>query len=106
MAVSDANLDLLRVSSQFIGRVRIAVINYAIWLQNENTTGAKGNWAAEIASQPAAVENWTFRMLPFVLINVAQGSTITGSGATLDIAATDAVIRGQIVTQIENIITE
>lgn len=104
MAVSDVNLNALRTSPAFVGRVRIAVINYAVYLRNSGATGARGNWAAEILSQPAAVENWTQRMLPFALINVAQGSSTTGSGDTLDIAAADNAIRGEIENQINGLV--
>ena len=101
MAVNDASLNSLRTSPQFIGRVRMAVTNYAVYLNNQSTTGALGNWSAEVLSQASAVEAWTARMLPFVLINVAAGSSVTGSGETLDVAATDAALRSQVETQIQ-----
>lgn len=104
MAVSDTNLNLLRTSPAFVGRVRTAVINYAVYLKNVGTTGARGNWSAEILSQSAAVENWTQRMLPFALINVAAGSSVTGSGDTLDIAAADSAIRGEVESQVNGLV--
>lgn len=100
MAVSDANLNLLRTSPAFVGRVRMSVINYAVYLKNTGATGNRGNWAAEILSQGAAVESWTARMLPYALINVAQGSTTTGVDDALDITAADGAIRGEVETQI------
>jgi len=100
MAVSDANLNLLRTSTAFVGRVRMAVINYAVYLKNTGATGNRANWCGEILTQAAAIESWTSRMLPYALINVAQGSTVTGSGDTLDVAADDSAIRGQVETQI------
>jgi hypothetical protein len=100
MAVSDTNLNTLRTSPAFVGRVRMAVINYAVYLKNSGATGNQGNWSAEMLTQPAAVEQWTARMLPYALINVAMGSTTTGDGETLDIVAADSAIRGEVETQI------
>jgi hypothetical protein len=100
MAVSDAVLNQLRASPAFVGRVRIAVVNYAVYLKNINATGALANWSNEVLNGPSSVEQWTGYLLPFVLINIAAGSNATGSGDTLDIEATDGAIRGQVETQI------
>lgn len=101
MAVNDATLATLRTSPQFVGRVRIAILNYAVFLDNSNAGGAFRNWSNQILNSPAAVEQWVALLIPYALINVAQGSTATGTGDTLDIAATDAALRGQIETQIQ-----
>jgi hypothetical protein len=107
MAVSYAVLNQLRESPAFVGRVRIAVINYAVYVWNLRNsvdppppTAAQLNWSNEVRNGASAVEQWTQYMLPYVLINVAAGSNATGSGDSLDIEAADSAMSGEVEAQI------
>ena len=100
MAVNDSVLNQLRTSPAFVGRVRIAVINYAVYLRNVAATGALANWANEVLNGASAVEQWTGYMMPYALINVAAGSDATGTGDTLDVEAAQSAFRGEVETQI------
>lgn len=102
MALTYVERHSLINATQFLARVESAIMKYAIYLHNANTTGPRGQWALnmiEDANARAAAVAWAKW---YALENVAVAGTLTGEGATLDSDATDAALSSQIETQINN----
>ena len=105
MAIAYHELALLPRSDQFLRRVRMAVVLYAVEVMRSGYGGATGrDWATGIITG-ATVEAWVQRLLPY-LLDAAVGGATTGEGATLDVDATDAALSTVIQQQIAVLVGE
>ena len=98
MALTYVQRNTLLSSATFAGRIRSAILKYAIYLRNSHAAGNLGRWAAEVIDNAVVRELWVTRLTSYVIENVAAAGALSGAD---DSDATDSAISGQVEVQVQ-----